>query len=100
MALYETIFVSLFLATSLTITLISLYAADQIWTLVDTRETGAAKDGAGGVAVSMMDVFKMGTLGFTATMATWITAYSLGNTVDELVGWFDDWTDPSHDDSD
>lgn len=42
-----------------------------------------------------MDAFKMGTLGMILCIATWITAFSIGETVDELIGWFDDWTDPA-----
>lgn len=47
----------------------------------------------------MKDIFRFGATGGVVAMATWITAYSLGNTVDELVGWFDDWTDPAHNDA-
>lgn len=100
MALYEAIFAILYLATSLTITLASLWGSSDIWSKVDQRIEGAANDGANGVAVSMLDAMKLGTLGFVVAMGTWIAAYSMGNTVDELIGWFDDWTDPTHNDAD
>lgn len=100
MALYEAIFAILYLATSLTITLASLWGSSDIWSKVDQRIEGAANDGANGVAVSMLDAMKLGTLGFVVAMGTWIAAYSMGNTVDELIGWFDDWTDPTHNESD
>jgi hypothetical protein len=43
-----------------------------------------------------MDAFKMGTLGTILCIATWTTAFSIGETVDELIGWFDDWTDAAN----
>lgn len=99
MGLYETIFVSLYLFTSFVITAASLYGAGQIWSAVEAREAGVKADGFYGSAVSMVDAMKFGMLGMTVAMGTWIAAYSMGNTVDELVGWFDDWTDPSHNDA-
>lgn len=99
MGLYETIFVSLFLLTSFLVTVVSLYGAGDIWTAVETREAGVKADGYYGSAVSMVDAMKFGVLGMVVAMGTWISAYSMGNTVDELVGWFDDWTDPSHNDA-
>jgi hypothetical protein len=35
----------------------------------------------------------MGTLGTILCIATWTTAFSIGETVDELIGWFDNWSD-------
>lgn len=99
MGLYETIFVVLFLLTSLYMTVSSLYGANIIWSAVELREADVVASGQYGTAVSMIDAMKMGALGMTIAMGTWISAYSLGNTVDELIGWFDDWTDPAHNDA-
>lgn len=93
MGLYETIFVALFLLTSAFTTVASLYGAGDIWSAVEAREVGAKKDGTFGSAVAMLDAMKFGMLGMVVAMATWTSAYSLGNTVDELVGWFDAWSD-------
>lgn len=57
---------------------------------------GAKTEGRLGIAFSTMDNFKVGTLSMIYAIATWITAYSLGETADELIGWHDDWTDPSN----
>jgi len=99
MGLYETIFVVLFLGTSLYMTVASLYGANFIWSAVELREADVKASGQYGTAVSMVDAMKMGSLGMVIAMGTWISAYSLGNTVDELIGWFDDWTDPAHNDA-
>merc|ERR1711998_475909 len=51
------------------------------------------KSGQFGSALSMVDAMKFGMLGAVGAISTWITAYTLGNTVDELIGWFDEWSD-------
>lgn len=99
MGLYETLFSTLFLVTSLVITITSLIGASDVWDAVEKREKAAATEGSSGVAVSTMDAMKLGMLGTVVAMGTWISAYSMGNTVDELIGWFDDWTDPAHNDA-
>lgn len=93
MGLYETIFVSLYFATSLFTTIASIYGASNLWTLIETREASVKADGFYGSAVSMLDAMKFGMLGMVVAMGTWIAAYSLGNTVDENIGWFDQWSD-------
>lgn len=40
-----------------------------------------------------MDAMKTMTLGGVAALATWICAYAIGETVDNLIGWFDKWSD-------
>ena len=40
----------------------------------------------------MMDVMKFGSLGMVSMLSTVITAHTLGEVVDKLIGWFDDWT--------
>lgn len=99
MGLYETLFNVLYGLTSLYITVSSFTAAGALWTSVEQREADVADKGQYGVAVSTLDAMKFGAIGMIVAMGTWISAYSMGNTVDELIGWFDDWTDPSHNDA-
>lgn len=95
MGLYELLFTLLFLATGLVIIILSFVGASNLWEEIDARVLGAATEGIFGTAISNMDMFRFGTLGMVYAIATWITAFSLGETVDELIGWFDDWTDPT-----
>jgi len=97
--IYELVFAILFLITSLATSIASLYGASNVWEAVEAREAGAKANGQFGSAVSVMDALKFGALGGVVAMGTWIAAYSMGQTVDELIGWFDEWSDPSSNDA-
>lgn len=92
-AIFEVVFAVLFILTSLTITISALMGASDIWSTVELRELAVASDGFYGTAVSMMDALKLGVLGTVVAMATWVGAYAMGETVDKLIGWWDEWSD-------
>lgn len=74
------------------LTLISLYAAMDVWDSVAEREHAVATEGFMGTAVSYLDMLRHMTLGLVIAVATYYATYSLGETVDDLIGWFDGTT--------
>lgn len=89
----------LYLATSLLVTVTSLIGASLVWYLVDERVVEVKEKGIFGVAVSVHDAIKFCALSFIVALGVAISAWSMGDTVDELVGWFDEWSDPASNDS-
>ena len=85
----------LYLSTSFVVTIMSLFAAALVWAIVDYRVWDAKTNGFLGAAVSIADGIKFGALGMVVALAVAISAWSMGDTVDELVGWFDKWSDPN-----
>lgn len=89
----EIFFVVLYLATSMVITGLSIFGAMMVWELLDGRMTAVANEGKYGHAVSWPDVIKYGALGMILSIGTWTTAWAIGETIDNTVGWFNDWMD-------
>lgn len=89
MGQYEFVYVVLFYGTSMMLSLMAFYSAAHIWDMVAVREVAVANEGFMGVAVSYMDLIKFLTLGLVVAVVTYYSAYSLGEVVDDLIGWFD-----------
>jgi hypothetical protein len=90
--LYELGFVSLYLATALSIVIVSFFGASRMWEFIEEREEGAA-EGFLGRAFSWAYAIKFFTMGTAILVGTYYSAYSIGETVDNLIGWMDDWDD-------
>jgi hypothetical protein len=69
------------------------YEASQIIDAVSARELGVYTDGTLGTAMSMNAAMKASTLMMVMAFGAWISAYVLGQTADELIGWFDQYSD-------
>ena len=93
MGAVEIIFIVLYLMTSVAITGMGVVGAMLFWEFISGRETAALNEGKYGNAVSWPDVIKYGALGMVVSVGTWTTAWAIGQTVDQTVGWFDDWMD-------
>lgn len=91
-ALYELAYLTLYLSTALGLILAAFNGATQMWELVQKRELGAA-EGFLGRAVSWGQFIRFGAMGFALVVVTYYGAYSIGETVDNLIGWNDDWDD-------
>lgn len=93
MGQYEIVYGILFFATPLGLTMMALYGAMHFWDMVAERETAVADEGFFGVAVSNIDAIKLMTLGLVVAVVTYYSSYSIGETLDELIGWFDKMDD-------
>lgn len=93
MYLWELIFVSAWLLWSATVTVGAYYEASQIIDQLTLREMAVYKDGTMGTAVTPVMAMKAFTLIMVMAFSTWISAYTLGETADELIGWFDQYAD-------
>jgi hypothetical protein len=90
--LYELGFVSLYLSTAFALVVIGFFGATRMWEFIEEREEGAA-EGFFGRAVSWGYLIKFGAMGAALLVSTYYSAYSIGETVDNLIGWMDDWDD-------
>lgn len=90
---WELIFVSAWLLWSLAVTVGGYYEAAQIIDTLGARELGVHTDGTMGTAVTPVMAMKAFTLIMVMAFGTWISAYVLGQTADELIGWFDQYAD-------
>lgn len=93
MGQFELAYVVLFYATALGLTMMAFWSASSIWDSVAVREVAVAEQGFMGAAVSFLDCLKFVTLGLVVAIATYYAAYSIGETVDDLIGWFDEFDD-------
>lgn len=89
----ELAFIILYLMTSLAITVMAIVGAMFMWEMISGREYAALNEGKFGHAFSWPDIIKYGALGMILAFGTWTTAWAIGQTVDNTVGWFDDWMD-------
>lgn len=92
MGQFEISFGILFYATSVMITALSVYGAMHYWDMIEERDKAVAEEGFLGVSVSFLDILKFGILGMVIVVVTFYSAYSIGETVDQLIGWVDDWS--------
>lgn len=93
MYLWELIFVSAWLLWSTGVTVGAFYEAAAIIDTVTARETAVHTDGTMGTAITAVMAMKAFTLIMVMAFGTWISAYTLGDTADELIGWFDQYSD-------
>lgn len=92
--LWELLFTLKYLGTAFVITIVAYVAASDIWTTMEARDLAVAQNGFFGKAVSTMDLLKFMVMGGISIMSTFIAAHAMGETVDNLIGWFDEWSDP------
>lgn len=100
MGQYELIYVTLYYGTAFVMVIQAFYGAMTIWDMIAAREKGVEAEGFFGTAVSFMDCLKGLTLGMVVAIATYYSAYSIGETVDNLIGWFDQWDDKKFNEGD
>jgi len=62
--------------------------------MLEAREAGAA-EGFFGRAVSGTHAIEFITMGTAVVATTFYAAYSVGETIDETIGWFKVWTQNS-----
>ena len=63
-----------------------------MWETLEAREVGA-KEGFFVVAVAHVTSIKFLAMGSAVLISTYYGVYSIGETVDQLIGWFDEWSD-------
>lgn len=88
----ETLYVTIFFASGFGLAVVTLLGGAQIWEALKAREEGVTK-GFLGQAVSYTQAIKFFTLGTAVVVPTYFAAYGIGQTVDQLIGWFDQWQD-------
>lgn len=59
--------------------------------MIAAREVGVKEDGSGGVALDEFQSFKIVVLTLLFGMASVVGAYSIGETTDQLITWFDNY---------
>jgi len=89
----ELFFILLHVMTSLGMTVAAIIGAMFMWEMIEGREYAALYEGKYGHAFSWPDIIKYGALGMMLAFGTWTTAWAIGETVDQTIGWFDDWMD-------
>jgi len=92
MGQFEVAFGILFYATSMMVSVLAVYGAMHYWDMIEERDKAVAEEGFLGVSVSFLDILKFAILGMVVVVVTFYSAYSIGETVDELIGWVDDWS--------
>lgn len=92
MYLWELLFVSLWFLWSLTVTIVAFYEGATTFDAIQAREFGAYTDGTLGTAMSMNNAMKVFTFRMILAFGTWISAYVIGQTADELLGFFDQYS--------
>lgn len=92
MGQFEFSFVIMFLATSMMVSVMALYGAMHYWDMIEQRDKEVAEEGFLGVSVSALDMMKFTIVGIVVVVVTYYSAYSIGETVDELIGWADNWS--------
>lgn len=92
MGQFEIVFGVMFFATSMMTSVLAVYGAMHYWDMIEERDKAVASEGFLGVSVSFLDILKMGILGMVVVVVTFYSAYSIGETVDQLIGWVDDWS--------
>lgn len=93
LGLYELLGIFLFSLWSLVLTMVSLYGAGHVWTMVEERKIGAETEGTFGEVFDIVQAMKFFTLCMIVGTTTLIGAFSLGDTANELITWFDAYAD-------
>ena len=92
MGQYEALYVSIFYGTAGVLTFVAFAGASKYWEMIETREV-EVKEGFLGKAVSYTDCIKFLAMGSAILISTFYASWSIGDTVDQLIGWFDKWSD-------
>ena len=93
MGQFEVVFAFLFYMLPMGLAIIATYGAMHIWDMVEERDTAVADEGFMGASVSVRDCMKFVALGIVVMVTTYWASWSIGDVVDELIGWFDKWDD-------
>lgn len=93
LGLYELIAFILFAVWSLSTTIGAFYSMRRIMDMLQEKEIGVKKDGFGGVMLDDIQAMKFFTLEMLVGLTSVIAGYSMGNVADELVTFYDQYTD-------
>lgn len=100
LGLFELIGILLFSTWSLALTFTSLYGAGELWKAIDLRAVTVKTEGQGGVALDEMEALKLFTLCMIVGLTALIGGFSLGDTANELITWFDEYADDTKSEGD
>lgn len=100
LGIFELVGILLFSGWSLALTILAIMGADQLWSMVEAREKGAKTEGKFGEAFDIVQAIKFFTLCIIVGTTTVIGAYSLGDTANELITWFDQYADDTKSEGD
>lgn len=93
LGVFELVGIILFSAWSLVLTMLSLYGASQLWTMIEERKVGAETEGKFGETFDIVQAMKFFTLCMIVGATTLVGGFSLGDTANELITWFDEYAD-------
>jgi len=93
LGVFELVGIILFSGWSLVLTLVSLYGAGQLWEMVEMRKVGAETEGKFGEVFDIVQAMKFFTLCMIVGTTTIVGGFSLGDTANELITWFDEYAD-------
>ena len=89
MALYELIAIVVSEGWALTLTLMSLMWAFDLWALMEKREFQVKTEGSGGVPIDYIDAIKFFTLCMIVGFSSLVGGFSLGDSAYRLLFFFD-----------
>ena len=92
LGLYDLLVTLLHMSWSVLVIILSFSLASTIWSEVEKREIGVVTEGQGGVALDEFQSAKLFVIGLLFGMISIISGYSIGQTSDELISWFDNYT--------
>lgn len=94
--LFENLTVVAFMLWAWVLIILSFVFYSILWETIEAREHGVVTDGSGGVALDEFQSLKLFVLCILVGMMSIVGAYSIGETADELIAWFDNivanWT--------
>lgn len=62
--------------------------ASQVYEATEARETAVYTEGTFGQAVTFVQAVKFFTLLMITALGTWISGYTIGEVLDDLLSWF------------
>lgn len=92
LGVYDLVVTLIYMSWSVLVIILSFSLASVIWNEVEQREIGVTTEGSGGVALDEFQSAKLFVIGLLFGMMSIIGGYSIGETTDQLISWFDNYT--------
>lgn len=97
LGIYELLTVGAFNGWALLVIILSLVSASELWQMTDNRLAEAEAESIGVETPIRLDLaIKTATLCMVLAFGVVVSAYSLGDTANELVSWFDKYDDDTN----
>jgi hypothetical protein len=92
LGLYDMLVTLVYMCWSVLVIILSFTLASQIWYMIAEREIGVVTEGSGGVALDEFQSAKLFVLSLMFGMMSVVGGYSIGETTDQLIAWFDNYS--------